>query len=436
MTTHSQYFKARHADYRPDGTPVYALMPSIACLDSFPEFPYAQHIHYTLGALPLYATPYQCCDAVCPDDPTGQPCYDGHADCKVKLDCYPGGITRRIDIYLTNVDTCHSAAGKRATLCYDDGLGYWTGAVGLRGGSLNLTFRCNPGDPGDPGKFSLDGYCGSPGIEVFSLSAGYSCSNPLVIAFGQVQLPICCDCPISAPPGPPITDAAAEVAFYAVANCHNYVWAQHVDYKSDGTPIFSTDKPCVWDPGPAATCFMKCGVIATITDISTGTHDCTCMDGTYDLDYTTGAEWDYAGGFSCPGGSPGEIHMSCVYIGLVDGVPTIRLCLFVLCGVDGFGGSACVDIPAEDLEDLDVTFEFDVTGTIIHCGGNCSYQWIEMLNAWDFDGGACDPPCTECGESPINPPPDPVDGQVWTEPCPGDTSNECCTGRIRVRVMR
>lgn len=366
----------------------------------------------------------------------------GTETCYVKADCFPygpgPGISRTVVLYITPTnDNCDSARNKKLELEYSDDDGFWTGSIALRGGTLDFKFECDPDveDPTAPGKFKLSWSGCSTGF----LQGGAGCLDPLAIQFGMATIfDDCCDCNTSPSEGP-ITDLPPELSFFLVGNCRKVAWGRHVDYTPTGIPIVAKDRPCEFDklkPGP---CAMTCPLIATIT----GEGDCACMSGEYGLDYLL-VGWQYQGGW--PGClASGQMDLSCSDEGAGSGTELeaghIRLCLRVVCGTTNTGAD-CIVIPADELENLDVEFLISMTDPEARpCTGECVYQYNEMAAVWTLHHETCDPPvgfgCNDCGETPSDPPADPVDGQIVSRPCQGEGEPApCCIGGIHVRLTR
>lgn len=417
--------RARHFGYDWAGRPIVRILPDVACADNIPEFLGTRHFSYGLSGLPFEAYAWECCDAIC-----SQAEIDSN-------DCYklpllwplgPGpGITKRVVVYLSDVNSCFSSIGKKAVLTYSVVDDKWHGSVSLRGCTLTLTFSVNPGLPGDPGKFTLE-YDGGTPSDQGSLSVGYFCSDPLTINFGQATLPLCCTCPAS---GTGTTDTPAEVAFYAVANCRHPRFGRH-SYYDNGIPVVVKSRNCLWDQVDPTGCgIITCPLSAAITDVS----GCACLEGTYTLDYLAGA-WEYASGYPCTG-SPGQMTVSCTDAGVdSQGRKLVQLSVDIVCGAAA-GGSGSKIILASEMEDLDETVQVTITRPSSSCT-DCSFEYNEMTAAWMLLSGCEGSSCGACGESPSNPPANPLDYTTtpWTEPCPGDPGNECCSGTVDVRVTR
>lgn len=486
--------RARHFDYTPGGVPVFRRLPNARCADGSPGgFIAARQVDYTPEGYPILAFAFECCDKICPDDTTGLFCYEGQS-CYVEPDCWPvgegPGILRVIDIFLTDVNNCATARNKETSLCYDNAEGAWLGSVSLRGGTLDLRLECQAGAPNSPNKFRLSW----TGCDTGFLGAGADCLDPLVINFGQANFPGCCDCPIT---GSPSTDVVPEINFFAATNCKKVLYGRHVNYvwlpcagecryqwlggswvpithtctpdncldcpplpddlspgSTEGQtraqpcrtrvyPVIAREKPdCMWKQGDPAGCYMECGVVATVT----AEGPCACMSGTYDMSYANN-EWFNFGGWPCSGGVSGTMTMTCTAHnpnepeGPAQGF--VRLCLNITCGATNTG-TACLDIPEEDLEDLDVTFDVSMADpTVCTCAGSCTWTFNDMTLVWELTGDTCTcggqsrpNDCDECPNAPANPPPSPVGGQQHSEPCTGGTTPPCCVGTIGVRVMR
>ena len=416
--------RGRHVVYVPPDTPATRELPSVTCLDNLPEFLGGRHFSYTVHNVPLTAWDWACCDAFCtPEEIAAGDCY------KVPT-CYtlgPGpGIAKRIALYAFDAASCWSARGIIDELTYDAADDKWRGVtLALRGGSIAVEFECVPGLPNnDPDKFklTLTGACLPTNPTV--LTAGYQCSDPLMIAFPQFTAGDCCQCNGNIA-DPPYTTEPGEVQIFVATNCRPPRIGRHIRYDGDAfTPVTAHARNCQWDQLDDYVCGnMKCPLTATVTNVT----DCACLAGGYNLDYIN-TQWVYTGTMGgC--GSAGEIVVTCTDNG--DG--TVTLHVDVTCGANNVG-TADITIPGHDLEDLDETVTIDMTDPTPTTCGTCTFQWNEMAMAWSQISANCTGDCTCVDEMTI--PPGTVDGEQITLPCDGSYVVPCCIGRITVRLMR
>lgn len=420
--------RARHESYDYAGRPVVRVLDDVTCADSLPDFLGLRHVGYTAGGYPVEAYAWVCCDAFC------TPAELNSADCYKQPLLWPlgpgPGITKRVAVYVFDVSSCLSAVGARAVLTYDAGDGKWHGSVSFRGGTLNLVFEVTAAPTGDPAKFTLtySGCGSSPNWDSGTLTAGYSCSDPLYINFGQANFPFCCTCPGS---GSTTTDTPAALNFYVAANCRAPRLGRHVHYGRDGSPQVVVPRSCPWDlTDPVGCAVMTCPVVFSVTNVS----DCACLAGDWPASYTGGA-WEALAVGGCVGTA--SIDMTCSDAGEdAQHRSLVTLAVNVVCGA-ATTGSGSVTLLAADLDDLDETVTIDlVTPTAPTCT-DCTWQWSDMLAAWTLLSGCTgDVGCGSCPETPASPPGSPSDGDTWSETCPGVTASECCTGRITVRCTR
>lgn len=347
--------RAEHAAYTTGGDPIVRRIFDVQCLSSLPEFIGSQHVGFTAGGLPIGAWAWECCDAFCTD------AEELAGTCRVRTDCQPGGIPRRLMAYLTEVNTCFTARNKRTILEYVDDPGNpldgtWYGEVELRGGTLEIVFTCIAGPTYT---LSLGGcQAASPGATTIS------CTDPLNVSFNNIFLDDCCDCHQEGTPNPLArlsdTDEAAEINITVVGDCRKTIFAEHVGYLDDGTPVVAYANPCAWAaPDHTATCNdMKCGLLYDITPVS----GCACMEMSQgNLDYRLGEWVDDGGDWGCSGGVK-TVTVTCTDNG--DG--TLRIGVTIVCGVTA-GGFGFTNIQAEDLEDIDVTISVGISTTDSEC---------------------------------------------------------------------
>lgn len=407
------------------GTPIIVKLNSAVCAESPPDFMGFRHVGYD-GGFSLVAYAFTCCDAYCAD---------GDEDCYVEQECAGGvGISNTVYAYFADVNSCLSASGQKSKMEYNESKGAWYGGVTLRGGTLSMEFRCVGGSY----KLSWWGCepeCDDPtsvgtSSESCSFTTAPECNDPLIVNFGQITLDDCCDCDSDH------TNVEAEVQIVVVANCRKVVTARHVGYAAGdagdpGVPIVAIEKDCQRHEHDAPDCTdLTCGVVMTVT----GSGDCACMSGSAIAPYNDpggNPTWQASIG-SCD--AQADYVMACT----TNCNGTVTYHLVVTCGAANTG-EGFVTIPAEDVENLDITFEIEMTDpTVGGCSGSCVYQWNEMTQTWQLVESSCTPPanCDECPNGPNDPSPGSVDGEFRSDPCPGGTEAPCCEGFISVRVMR
>jgi hypothetical protein len=324
--------------YTGAGKELYHELKGVLCLPG-PEFVGAAAVGYTVPGLDLLAWAWECCDGICPDS---------EEDCYVEEDCFTGGISKRLAFRLVDFHTCFTARGKKGLLEWNGS--DWYGEVEMRGGTLGITFSCEAGADSDPAKFKLtfgrvpatpDSGCAGG-----SVSAGYTCADPLIVAFDQIAMPICCDCPES--PASPYTEETARVTIIVTGNCRNTVLGTLISYTPGGKELYGYPEPCDYrQPAETQDCGdMLCGIMAEVDT----TGDCDCFNGVYPVNYLIGPnQWvNEAPGWSCLGGVA-SLAVVCTDLGNDN----LRITVNVVCGVTA-GGTGFADIPAGDLEDLEV----------------------------------------------------------------------------------
>lgn len=432
-------FPARHAGFTAAGVPVFAELPPWFCALSSAPNPWGnRHVAFTALGVPRVAGVLSCCAMV-------NKCFVevGANTCFPHGPGGPGfGVGLFVQLLFTEVVNCASATKQVALLRYcgptaggegdcaydacpetplcgmpDPAQGRWLGTVTLRGGTLNLqlTYVCT--DNGIDPPFTTWTLCWS-GCDEGGTTQIAQCEDPVNVDFGNVSLPGCCACDPSA--------ITAEVNVVLWTNCYDVSDGRHVGFTADGKPVVAL-RNCTQD-GPAGGCMPCCPLVATYFD-STG--DCDCLEGAYALDCTASGHWEGTPTFGCPGGVK-QHSLDCT--DNFDG--TVTLVLTLVCGVDAGGTSDPVTVAYADLEDLDVTFVVTVTNPASSCTGDCVWQWNEMAGVWESRAGTCSASCDECPNAPADPPPSPTDGQLHSEPCTGGAAPECCSGTVKVRVMR
>lgn len=336
--------RARHVGYTAAGVPVARRMYNTRCLDDPPEFPGVRQVGYTASGLPVKAWAWECCDAFCTD------AEEAADQCRVRTDCVPTGIPRRLMAYMTEVQNCPNARNKKTVLEYQDGdplsplYQTWYGEIEMRGGTAQLVFTCAAGP-----SFSLNiGGCQS---SAGPAAVTVGCTDPLSVDFNQFLLDDCCDCQLESTGNPLArnadTDIPAEVNVTVVGGCRKTVFARHVGYLPGGTPVVAREVPCPWQTrDETESCNdMRCGLYYSITPVS----GCECMEMAEDYLNYRGTQWiDDGGGWGCPGGVR-TVAVSCE--DLESG--QLRLTVNIVCGVTA-SGSGFVDIDPADLQDLDV----------------------------------------------------------------------------------
>lgn len=445
-------YRCRHTGYvvggDNNGMPIVREVPAEFCYDSglIGDFQGLRHIKYTGGGIPYIATALKCCDEVnqCP---------------KVETEFVPGGVSPELKLHLRDVDNCASSDGKVITLTYCispdgidvdqveypdcddilpcadppptppvgcdtcdevDGHGKWRGSVALRGGIVSFDICCYLNASNEL-RWRLIFYGNGDDSCVTDVVTG--CFDPLFVNFGQINLPNSCDCPN--------TDNTAHVNVYFVANCHPTVSARHVGY-AGGVPIVATENTCVWSGISQLGCRMTCGLVATVTSIT----DCECMEGTFNLPHVEpSGEWEVTHNNTCT--FDANYNLRCTTNLDEDGNPdgTITLLLTVQCGATNTGSDSVV-VAEEDMEDLDVTFEIEMTDPSADTGncGTCDWSWTDMPppGQWvlsvDNCTGACD--CVEPDT------PGTVASEIRQTDCASGNPPSCCIGTISVRIMR
>lgn len=387
--------RGRHIGYTSSGIPIIRELPSDICLPGPTDQPTAaRHVRYTSSGMPIVINTLKCCGVYRED--------------RVQEACWTPGITDMVALR-TESFNCLSAKNKLTLLTYNVLTEIWEGSLALRGCTLTVEFSCDETKAeNDPDKFRLVFKNGM--TTVADLLAGFDCDVPLFIQFAQFITEECCDCFGIAP---------GEIHPRIEANCFKTVWARHIDYTADGTPIVAQEN-CKEeeDDGP---CSPTCDLTAIIAG-------CANLAGTWDLPYIGATppaqEWENAG---CGVGAVGTITMTCEDNG--DG--TVDLHVQVTCGANDTGG-ATITIPKEDLDTLDETFNVTMSGPSGDCG-TCLFHWDDMAQSWILDEDNClgDEGCGECVE-PEGTSSEPDERET---DCEG-TITVCCQGAITVRVMR
>lgn len=318
--------------------PVYPLVAPLRgdhCKNDLLELPGGRHFTYTSGGIPVIAVPIQCCDAL--------------SAIREEDTCWSGGITDYTIARLFNVNNCRAAWNKKVELNYVDdppSSGYWYGEAEVRSGqTLGLKFWCDSYEAEDSvNKFVL-GYTGcASGVN----RAGYDCSDPLRINFGQFTASGCCECTN--------TSEDPQINVYLEANCPETVFARHTYYTSGGTPVFHQPTSCHQYGGETGGCSqMACGITVIISDVT----DCTCLAGTYSFNWDVNNWINMAVG-SCTGTA--QVTITCTNLtdpttGQLTGY--VRLFAFLVCGATDTG-SGYVDVDYNELEDLDATISMTV----------------------------------------------------------------------------
>lgn len=418
MTIIGRIRRGKYGGWADKHTPKFKLMPALQCLAQFTNG--AKFAGKFSGFDPITRTPtakfsWICCNGLCTR------AEELANDCYKRADILPGGISKRVALYLADVSNCYSAYLQRTILNFDSGSGTWIGQVTLRGGILYLTFKVLTAT-----SFRLSW----TGCDTGSLTHDADCTDPLGISFGQETFIGCCRCN-SDSSTPPSTDNQPTIFFFAAANCHKDRWAKYGGWKDKYTPIFRVESPCIYDIQPQRGCSsMTCPLIATISG------SCPCMNGDYGLSHDnsigSGGGWEKLLTWGC--GPAGSIRVTC--LGGSDGTTTYQLDL--LCGADNTG-TAQVVVPNEDIEDFDETFMVPMTSPGGVCTGVCTYTYIEMTGGATLAGSTCSASCDPCDGSLANG--DPripgglSDGQTFDVPCTG-SSSACCVATIPVRVTR
>jgi hypothetical protein len=315
-----------------------------------------------------------------------------------------------------------------ASICTpcDPDEGRWYGNLPLRVGSLDFEMCCFDDGAGLQFKLIWRG-CDYGCTDIFP-----DCEDPLLLNFGNITVNDCCDCLNSTESG--------TLNLYAVSNCKQAIVARHVGY-AGGMPVVARESSCIYDTEGCG-CTPHCGLVMTITD----DEDCACLTGTYDLDFlTSGVDsglWEQLSVGACE--AIGIVHMTCEVNYDEEGFPdgTVTLTLDIQCGATNTGSDSVV-VSCEDLEDLDVTFEIEMTDPSVGgCTGDCNYTWNSMTMGWQYasddcfieGAGSCG--CPDGVTVTANYPPGTFEAEPLTIPCEGDDAPTCCIGFISVRVMR
>lgn len=424
--------RCRHIGYTSAGIPIVRVLPSLSCYDNglIDSVLGGRQIAWTGIGFPILATTLACCYAV--------------NDCtpKVETDCLPNGLDHTMVVQAFEVSNCPSArdftpvklqycaqsasgSGDCAIgactsdpnpdpLCHctvDASRGKWVGDITLAGGNLHLEVCCTPGSPNSY-RLSYSG-CVDGCMDVQA-----DCDDPLKLTFPMIVSDDCCDCQGS---------ATAEFNIEIRANCRATVTARHIDYTSNGIPVFAVNN-CGGDTAQSD-CLPQCDLTMTVSNVS----GCACLAGTYTLPYDSGfSTWVNSAVGACT--SPATFSFACTP---GDTTGTIDLVLNVTCGVDTTGTSQTITINSEDLNTLDETFTAVLTDpTAGGCTGLCRWVYNAMSGSWEEQGSTCSAECDACPNQPANPPASPSDGEVWTEACTGSAAPDCCVGTISVRIMR
>jgi len=427
---------ARHIDYTSAGLKLLKELPFDICIENgLSTNQAARHIEYIALSVPIVAAALDCCNDIAfranadpPTDDTGDET------------CLPNGkrIPHEMYGHVLDVENCLSAHHGRIVFSFAgfpggsqaipggsgcEPYGYpsttnqWYGTLSLRGGDLLLAVSCLPGGPPDfipTFRLSWIG-CDEGCVDVLP-----QCIDPLIINFGNITLPSCCDCIESQ------TTTTGTINIWVVANCYDVVWARHIGFL-DGKPLVAKRNKCYYSGEVPETCsIMTCGLVATITAIDS---DCACLNGTVALPYVL-TQWYYLG-TGC--GQPLTLRMRCedggAGSGSWPGTGWVTLIFDIICGADTTG-TGYAFVRARDMENLDVEFLIYVSGSASAPCGECTWQWNEMPMSWSqltfCDGGCSCAPPDFSGT---------VDRQTTTTPCSmGDTA--CCNGWVSVRVMR
>lgn len=433
-------YLGRHFEYvrsgSSTGVPIVREMPSQVCIDNGLDFDYygLRHFRYAAGLQPVLATALKCCDRLDPCD-------------RVESSCLAGGIDPHINLYALPVENCNSAHNRLTELtycftpgygsgdcevldcadpppatpagctsCEQPGQGKWTGGLSLRGGTVNFEMCCYL-DAGNLAFRLIWRGCDEGCVEVFP-----QCVDPLIINFGNITLSNCCYCTNSVQSG--------TINLWGVANCYPVVWGRHTHYNASGIKVISRETSCAWHGNLPQGCLPHCGLVATITNVS----DCSCLAGTYQLNYTsTGSDafWDADDlSVGCAVSPMTTFRLTCTDNN--DG--TVDLELTLVCGTTNISVSDPITVPYADMEYLDVTFDVEmVDPSSVGSCGTCTYQWNEMPMSWSLISDNCTGACS-CSDPPVDA--GAYDGEQRAIDCGGSYTVPCCIGFISVRVMR
>lgn len=436
-------YLARHRDFilaedERKGMPIVREMPSQTCMDQGLVLDYygLRHFTFTPDLTPILATALKCCDRIdgCP---------------RVETDCIDGiGIDPHVILHAFPVENCNSAHRRiveltycktpgfgegdcevfdcadpppdpppGCTTCDLEGKGKWTGGLSLRGGTITFEMCCFR-DINDDLQFRLLWRgCDEGCVEVFP-----DCIDPLFVNFGNITIDNCCDCNDSTESG--------TINLFLTANCYPTVWGRHTHFEPNGIPVISRESTCAWSGDPPVGCLPHCGLVASITNVT----DCSCLAGTYLLNYTsTGSDafWDADDlSTACAVSPMTTFRLRCT--DNEDG--TVTLELDIVCGTTNISVSDPVVVAYEDMEDLDVTFNLEMQDSSAGSScGTCTYQWNEMPMSWSLIADNCTGACS-CSDPPAEA--GDYDGEQRAIDCGDSYTIPCCIGEISVRVMR
>lgn len=433
-------FLGQLIDFTAAGIPIVADLGMPFCLDGGLdiEIPGVQQIAFTADAIPITATAPHCCDSVDPCPRVETDLVDGGIEITIRAHAIENQNCVQARNQVVELTYCGPSSGGSGDCAYDacgaspntececpSENGKWSGDLELRGGTLHIEVCFSRETEFDPliARLSLSG-CGSACQDV-----EVECENPIIVHFDLISIPECCDCDEDQ------TTETGAIDLTVYGNCHPVILVQHIDFAADGTPIMGADN-CEGGDVNQGLCLPHCGLVLAVT----GAGDCACMDGEVDFPYVGTVEGASVWGEPTATGTcgPALYEMTCEPNLDEGGTPdgTVTLTLSVTCGATGTGGDSLV-VDAEDLEDLDVTFEVTMTDPATgSCTGDCNYEWNEMAVTWSLVGDDCSEDCDDCPNSPDDPSPGGFDGDTRSQPCTGEVGVTCCNGTIEVRVTR
>jgi hypothetical protein len=331
------------------GKPVVVIMEPDECINPGTGFgsathPGSRHIGFGAGSgKPLLAVGWACCDSI--------------SNSYVESTCWNVGIGPGITtlgyMYVYDLFSCLSANKQRCLMTYSAGT--WTGSISLKGGTVNFAVTCDPGQAiGSLTKFKLV----ISGCDTTTVFAGYGCEDPLVINFGNINLPDCCDCPA------PDSAATAGINVIFVANCRKVAMARHISSTAGGIPIVAKERNCSWDISPSFSCSeMQCVLHATIT----GSGGCACLNQTFKFKSTSPGHWDGTTSATpmadCSGGFAGQCALACTD----NGNGTMTFTLGVTCGASNTGTATPVTVSSDTIDVLDITTTVTMGGIGSEC---------------------------------------------------------------------
>lgn len=181
-----------------------------------------------------------------------------------------------------------------------DGVSKWTASLGLSGGSLSFTLECSLDFLGLP-QFTLTWSGCDPVVGTGSVTCSPLCSGPSGVTLEPLLLAFNLTGMVDCC-GCGFSVAGASFNLFIVGNCQPVIKARHVGYTAAGVPIVAQDDYCPWTPYSHGCCYPRCGLSATVTSVS----GCSCMVGSYVLSFNSPGP---PSGWS--GGPPGPLILPC-----------------------------------------------------------------------------------------------------------------------------